>query len=113
LKANLRFSEAQKQEMVLSYQQSIQQAFRDVSNSLIAYQKYRVARTHVEALTEAAKDASDLSHTRYQGGATSYLEVLTSETNYYSAELNLAAARFNERLALVQVYGALGGGWQE
>ncbi|HXE15507.1 MAG TPA: efflux transporter outer membrane subunit [Bryobacteraceae bacterium] len=113
LKANLRFSEAQKQEMVLSYQQSIQQAFRDVSNSLIAYQKYRVARTHVEALTAAAKDASDLSHTRYQGGATSYLEVLTSETNYYSAELNLAAARFNERLALVQVYGALGGGWQQ
>ncbi|HEX6546418.1 MAG TPA: efflux transporter outer membrane subunit [Bryobacteraceae bacterium] len=113
LKANLKFSEAQKQEMVLSYQQAIQQAFRDVSNALVAYQKYRVARTHEEALTAAAKDASDLSHTRYQGGATSYLEVLTSETNYYSAELNLAAARLNERLALVQVYGALGGGWQE
>lgn len=113
LKANLRLSEAQEQEAVLSYQQSIQQAFRDVSNALVGYQKYRVARTHEEALTAAAKDASDLSHTRYQGGATSYLEVLTSETNYYSAELNLAAARFNERLALVQVYGALGGGWQE
>jgi multidrug efflux system outer membrane protein len=113
LKANLRFSEAQQQEMLLSYQQAIQQAFRDVSNALIAYQKYRAVRTHEEALTAAAKDASDLSHTRYQGGATSYLEVLTSETNYYSAELNLAAARFNERQALVQVYGALGGGWQE
>ena len=113
LKANLKFSEAQKQEMVLSYQQTIQQAFRDVSNALIAYRKNRVVRTHEEALTAAAKDASDLSHTRYQGGATSYLEVLTSETNYYSAELSLAAARFNERLSLVQVYGALGGGWQE
>ncbi len=112
LKANLRLAEAQQQQALLTYQQTIQQAFRDVSNALIAYQKYRVVREHQMALASAAKDASDLSHTRYQGGATSYLEVLTNETNYYSAELNLAAARLNERLALVEVYNSLGGGWQ-
>lgn len=113
IKANLRIAEAQQQQAVLSYQQTIQQAFRDVSNALIGYQKYRVVREHQAALAAAAKDASDLSHTRYQGGATSYLEVLTNETNYYSAELNLAVARLNERLALVEVYSALGGGWQQ
>jgi outer membrane protein, multidrug efflux system len=112
LKANLRLAEAQQQQAVLTYQQTIQQAFRDVSNALIAYEKYRVVREHQTALTAAAKGASDLSHTRYQGGATSYLEVLTNDTNYFSAELNLAGARLNERLALVSVYNSLGGGWQ-
>lgn len=51
-----------------------------------------------------------LSHDRYGAGATSYLEVLTNETNYYNAELSLSQARFSEVLALVQVYNALGGG---
>ncbi len=50
---------------------------------------------------------------RYKGGVTSYLEVLTNETNYFSAQLNLARARLGERLSVVQVYNALGGGWQQ
>lgn len=112
LGANLRIAEAQRDQALLQYQQTIQQAFRDVSNALISLQKFQEFRTHQEQLTNAAKDASDLSHMRYQGGVTSYLEVLTNETNYYGAELNLATARLNERLAVVQVYNALGGGWQ-
>jgi multidrug efflux system outer membrane protein len=113
LGANLRMAEAQQQQFLLTYQQTIQQAFRDVSNALIAYQKNREFREHEERLVAAARDASDLSHTRYQGGVTSYLEVLTNETNYFSAELSLAAARLNERLALVQTYNSLGGGWDQ
>ncbi len=113
LKANLNLTEAQKQEAVLSYQQTIQQAFRQVSDALIAFRKYREFREHQELLTQAAHSASDLSELRYKGGATSYLEVLTSDTNYFAAELNLARARLNERLSLVQLYTALGGGWEQ
>ena len=113
LRANVRLAEAQQQQLLLTYEQSIQQAFLEVSNSLVAYQKQRDFRTHQEALTQAARSASDLSNIRYKGGVTSYLEVLTNETNYFSAELNLARARLGERLSLVQVYNSLGGGWEQ
>ncbi|MBV9500154.1 MAG: efflux transporter outer membrane subunit, partial [Acidobacteriaceae bacterium] len=113
LRANVRLAEAQQQQALLTYEQTIQTAFRDVADSLSAYQKLRQYREHQEELTTAAQDAAHLSDIRYQGGATSYLEVLTNQTNYFSAELNLARARLNERLALVQIYNALGGGWQQ
>lgn len=113
LRNNVRLSEAQKKEAVLVYQQTIQQAFREVSDSLVAYRKNQEFRAQQELLTNSAQDAAHLSDIRYQGGATSYLEVLTNQTNYFSAELNLAQARLNELLALVGFYKALGGGWQE
>ena len=112
LRANVRLSEAQKEQAVLTYQQSIQTAFEQVSNALIANRKLRDYRTHQEALTEATRDSSNLAQVRYKGGVTSYLEVLTNETNYLAAEIALARARLAERLALVQLYNALGGGWQ-
>ena len=113
LRSNLRLAEAQQQQALLTYRQTIQQAFRQVSDALIAYTKYREFREHQERLTTAAEEAANLSDMRYRGGAASYLEVLTNQTNYFSAELNLARARLNERLSLVQVYNALGGGWQQ
>ena len=113
LRNNVRLSEAQKKEAILVYQQTIQQAFREVSDSLVAYRKNQEFRAQQELLTNSAQDAAHLSDVRYQGGATSYLEVLTNQTNYFSAELNLAQARLNELLALVGLYKALGGGWQQ
>jgi multidrug efflux system outer membrane protein len=113
LRNNVRLSEAQKKEAVLVYQRTIQQAFREVSDSLVAYRKNQEFRAQQELLTNSAQDAAHLSDIRYQGGATSYLEVLTNQTNYFSAELNLAQARLNELLALVGLYKALGGGWQQ
>jgi multidrug efflux system outer membrane protein len=113
LRANVRLAETQQQQMVLSYKQTIQQAFSDVSNALIAYKKFREYREHQELLTHYAEDAAKLSDVRYRGGVTSYLEVLASQTNYFSAELTLAQARLNEHLSLVQLYNALGGGWQQ
>ncbi len=98
---------------LLTYEQTLQTAFREVADSLIAYQKFRDYREHQEALATAAQDAAHLSDIRYRGGVTSYLEVLTNDTTFFSAELNLARARLNERLALVQIYNALGGGWQQ
>ncbi len=113
LKANLKLAQAQQQQALLTYQETIQQAFRQISDALISFTKSREFREHQDALTTAAQGAANLSEVRYRGGAASYLEVLTNETNYFAAQLNLARARLNERLALVQVYNALGGGWQQ
>ncbi len=113
LRANVKLAQAQQQQMLLTYEQTIQTAFREVSDSLIGYQKYREFREHQQLLTTAAQDAARLSEIRYQGGVASYLEVLTNETTYFSAQLNLARAELAERLSLVQVYNALGGGWEQ
>ena len=113
LRANVRLSQAQQQQYLLTYEQTIQTAFREVSDSLFAYRKYRDYRAHQEALTTATREAANLSEIRYRGGVASYLEVLTNETTYFGAELNLAQARLNERLSLVQLYNALGGGWEQ
>jgi outer membrane protein, multidrug efflux system len=113
LHSEVRLAEARQQTAVLLYQQSIQGAFRNVSDALVAYQKTREFRVQEESLFQSAQDAAHLSHDRYTGGVTGYLEVLTNETNAFSAELGLAQARLNELLALVQLYEALGGGWQQ
>lgn len=113
LRANVRLAQAQQQQALLTYQQTIQSAFRDVSDSLVAYQKRREFNQHQEALTSVAREAADLSEVRYKGGVTSYLEVLTDETTYFNAQIDSARSRLNEQLGLVQVYNALGGGWQE
>ena len=112
IKSNVRFAEAQHQQLLLSYQQTIQGAFRDVSNALVAYRKNREFRIQQEHLLESAQDAARLSQVRFKAGTTDYLEVLTNETNSFSAELGLAQAQSNELIALVQLYQALGGGWQ-
>jgi len=112
IRNGVRLSEARKQEMVLTYQQTIQQAFRGVSDSLIGYQKSHEFREHQQELVVAAQDAARLSELRYRGGATNYLEVLTNETNAFDAELGLAQAQLNELLQLVEIYRNLGGGWE-
>jgi multidrug efflux system outer membrane protein len=113
IKSNVKLAEAQQQQAALVYQQTVQESFREVSDALIGYQKAQEFREQLQLLTASAADGSRLSALRYKGGATSYLEVLTSDTNYFSAELSLAQARFNELLAMVQLYEALGGGWQQ
>jgi multidrug efflux system outer membrane protein len=113
LRSEVRLAEAREQTALLVYQQSIQAAFRSVSDALVAYRKTREFRTQQELLFQSAQDAARLSHMRYNGGVTGYLEVLTNETNAFSAELALVQARLNELLALVQLYEALGGGWQQ
>jgi multidrug efflux system outer membrane protein len=109
----MRLAQAQEQEMLLTYQQTIMNAFQQVSNSLVAYQKNREFRAQQELLTAAAQDTDRLSKILYQHGSASFLQVLTSENNDLTAQLNLAQAQLNERLALVQLYNALGGGWEK
>ena len=111
--SGVKLSKAQQEEAELFYKQTTQQAFRDISDSLIAYTKNQEFRQQQDLLTRAAEDAARLSQVRYSGGAASYLEVLDSDTRYFSARLSLAQADLNERLALVQIYNALGGGWEQ
>jgi multidrug efflux system outer membrane protein len=112
LRGQLQLSQQTKQEMVLNYQKTIAGAFRDVSDALIALNKQRTYREEQEKLVAAAQDATRLARMRYQGGSTSYLEVLTTDSNLFSAQLTLVAAQQGEALTLVQLYSALGGGWQ-
>jgi multidrug efflux system outer membrane protein len=112
LKSGVRLAEAQHEQLLLTYQQTIQGAFRDVSDALVAYRKYREFRIQQQMLVESAQDAARLSEVRFKAGTTDYLEVLTNETNSFTAELTLAQAEGNELTALVQLYLALGGGWQ-
>jgi multidrug efflux system outer membrane protein len=112
LKSGVRLAEAQHEQLLLTYQQTIQGAFRDVSDALVAYRKYREFRIQEQLLVESAQDAARLSEVRFKAGTTDYLEVLTNETNAFTAELTLAQAQGNELTALVQLYLALGGGWQ-
>jgi len=113
LRSGLKLARANWQEAVFSYQQTVQNAMEQVSNSLVASQKNREFREQQELLTQAAQKTDHFSEVLYKNGGASYLQVLTSETNYFSAELNLVQAQFNERLALVQLYQSLGGGWQQ
>jgi outer membrane protein, multidrug efflux system len=113
LRSQLRLARANWQEAAFSYQQTVEAALGQVSNSLVASQKNREFREQQELLTQAAQQTDQFSEVLYKNGGASYLQVLTSETNFFSAELNLVQAQLNERLALVQLYQALGGGWQQ
>ena len=112
-RSRVELARARREEATLVYQQTIQQSLRDVSDALVAYRKGRELREQLELLDRSAADARRLADLRYQGGATSYLEVLDSDTRLFSAEIGLAQAQLSELLALVQIYRSLGGGWQE
>jgi len=112
IRNQVRFARASTREATLFYQRTVQQAFRGVSDALVAYRKNQEFRIQQEHLTHSAEEATKLSNMRYKGGATSYLEVLDSDTRYFAAQLNLAQADLNELLAFVQLYSALGGGWE-
>ncbi len=112
LRSNIRITEAQQREAALSYQKTLQQAFREVADSLIRRQKITESREWREQLEETLGDQLSLSNDRYLGGVTSYLEVLDSERDHFDSEINLARAIRDELLAYVALYRALGGGWQ-
>jgi len=113
LRGNLRLAESQRQQELIAYKQAIQLAFRDVSDALIGYQKYHQVRAEQEVTVEDLRDTVSTSLSRYRGGITTYLEVLDGQRSLFSAELTLAQARGSEYQSLVELYKALGGGWQQ
>jgi multidrug efflux system outer membrane protein len=112
LRGNLRVAESQHQQALIAYRQTIQRAFGDVSDALIAYQKFHQVRVRQEDSVADLQESVRLSILRYKGGTTTYLEVLDGQRALFSAELTLAEARGAEYQSLVQLYRSLGGGWQ-
>jgi multidrug efflux system outer membrane protein len=113
LRGDLRSAESQQRQSLIAYRQTIQGAFKDVSDALIAYQKYYDVRTAQETTVQDLSDSVGTSLKRYRGGIATYLEVLDNQRSLFSAQLTLAQDRGNEYQSLVQLYKALGGGWQQ
>ena len=112
IKSNVRFTEAQREIFLINYERTIQNAFREVSDSLIAHRKVTEVRIEREKLVETLRDRSRLAYMRYNGGVSNLLEALDADRNLFDAERSLAQARRDELLTVVQLYKALGGGWQ-
>jgi multidrug efflux system outer membrane protein len=112
-RSQVALASARTEEAVISYQQTVRQALREVSDALVGYRKLREFREQESLLFASAQDARRLADIRYQGGATSYLEVLDADTRLFDAELGLAQAELGELSALIDIYRSLGGGWQQ
>jgi outer membrane protein, multidrug efflux system len=112
IRSNYRLAWAERDEAELNYKQTVQQAFGDVSNSLVGYAQGRQYRMKLEEQTKTYRAAADLANVRFQGGVTSFLEVLITEQDYFVSALNLASAWYAELASYVQLYQSLGGGWQ-
>jgi multidrug efflux system outer membrane protein len=112
LQANVEYNEARAQEAGLRYQQTLQQAFREVSDALVDIRKRQEYRQQQVLLVQASEDARQVAKLRYEGGVSSYLEVLDTERQYFEAEVQLVQAKRDESLSVIQLYRALGGGWR-
>lgn len=112
LRSNVRLAQAQRDSALVQYQKAIQTAFTDVSNALIAHQRVRESRVQQEALVHALEDRKRLAYVRYRGGVDTQLNALDADRDLFTAELSLRQIKLNELLSVVQLYKALGGGWQ-
>ena len=113
LRGNLHLAESEHSQALIAYQQTIRRAFGDVSDALIGYDKFHQVRLRQQDTVADLQETVRISTLRYQGGTTTYLEVLEGQRSLYAAELTLASARGDEFRSLVQLYRALGGGWQQ
>lgn len=102
---------ARTEQAVLAYQQTVLRAFREVEDALVAVRTYREERGARQRQLEAARSAARLSRARYDGGVTSYLEVLDTERSLFNAELAESQTLGLYLDAIIQLYKALGGGW--
>lgn len=113
LKSNVKFARAQQEFALVAYQQTIQNAFREVSDALIQYRKVKEIRIQQELLVATLQDRSRLAYLRYEGGVDSLLNALDADRDLFEAELNLTQTKRDELISVVQLYKALGGGWQQ
>jgi outer membrane protein, multidrug efflux system len=111
LKSGVKLAEAQREDALIQYEKSVQTAFTEVSNALIAHQRVRESRLKQEALVSTLQDRTRLAYVRYRGGVDSQLNALDADRDLFQAQLSLAEIRLNELLSVVQLYKALGGGW--
>ena len=102
---------AQRNEAELSYRQTVQNAFGDVSNGLVGYNQSRLFRMKIEEQTNTYQETARLANVRFKNGSTSFLEVLVTQQQYFISQLALAQAWNAELQGYVQLYQSLGGGW--
>ncbi len=107
------FTQAQRDLLLVDYERTVTNAFREVSDALVAHRKLREVRVQRELLVATLRDRVRLAYLRYNGGVSTLLEPLDADRNLFDAELSLAQARRDELLTVVQLYKALGGGWQQ
>jgi multidrug efflux system outer membrane protein len=112
LRAGVQLTEAQQREMLAEYQKAIYTALREVADALATHSRTREQRGEEEKLVTALSESVRLSNLRYRGGLDSYLQVLDAERNLFAGQLTLAELRLLELQSVVQLYRALGGGWQ-
>jgi multidrug efflux system outer membrane protein len=112
LKSSVRLQEALRDSALIQYEKTIQTAFTEVSNALIAHQRVRESRVQQELLVAALQDRTRLAYLRYRGGVDLLLNALDADRDLFQAELTLSQIRFSELDSVVQLYKALGGGWQ-
>lgn len=112
LKSNVKFARAQRELALIQYQNTIQTSFREVSDALVQYRKVKEIRVQQELLVATLQDRSRLAYLRYNGGVDTLLNALDADRDLFAAEIGLSQTRRDELLSLVQLYKALGGGWQ-
>ena len=112
LRSGVRLAEAQQQGALIRYEKTIQTSFMEVSDALIAHRRVRESRIEQDALVAALRDRTRLAYVRYRGGVDTLLNALDADRDLFQAELTLSQIRLNELLSVVQLYKALGGGWQ-
>ena len=112
IRNQVRLSQAQQQEALATYQQAVNTALREVSDALVSYNRTQEQRKQEELLVAALVDTERLSTVRYRGGIDSYLQVLDAQRSLFTGQLDLAKLRRDELSAVVNLYRALGGGWQ-
>ena len=95
----------------LQYEQTALSAFQDVSNALVSRQKYEAIRNEQAQAVDAYQESVEVSLQRYVAGKASYFEVLDAQLQLYPAQNALALTELNRRIVMVQLYKALGGGW--
>jgi len=108
----LRATQSQQEQALVLYQFTVRQAFREVSDGLVAHAKLKEFRQEQEALVKSYQDYSDTAKKRFKGGLESFLTVLDADRQLFSTELELAAVQRDQLVTLVQLYKALGGGWE-
>jgi hydrophobe/amphiphile efflux-1 (HAE1) family protein/NodT family efflux transporter outer membrane factor (OMF) lipoprotein len=113
LRANVRGAEARSAAAALGYERAFQTALRETADSLISVTKVRSQREEQEHLLTALRETNRLSRLLYNGGVTSYLQVLDAERNLFEGELALAQTQREELLSVVRLYRSLGGGWSQ
>ena len=112
IRANYRLAWAERNAAELTYKQTVQDAFADVANDLVGYRQSRAYRQKIEEQTTTYGETSRLAEVQFRGGYVSFLQVLTTQQQYFSSELTLAQAWYGELQSYALLYQALGGGWE-